>query len=364
MLKIEVESWIWYSIAIILVLARYVSRWLQWGTLKALRLEDYAMFIVFFFYTTLTVNLNIIAALESNLVPPSQIHLLSPASIPNRIRGSKTAVAIEQSMIMTTWGCKLSLLLLYNKLTFGLSNRYIVKVVTLYVIISFTTMEILYFGVWCRPFNQYWAVPVENDQCATKFNHMIINAIFNMSSDLMILCIPLPLLLACQLPKGKKLMLTSVFGLGIFVILAAALNKYFSFCDPFSHVWEIWYMREASMAVYVANMPMLWSLSRQLFGLQSFFGRALSPKEAFFDKATVNPCKSLYENANPFMGFEASHIDDLGMEDGDTSRTSNSICTGRIQESCITCSENNESNFLTLSPPTESKLACHPTITS
>ncbi|SZF05237.1 unnamed protein product [Blumeria hordei] len=294
------------------------------------------MFIVFFFYTTLTVNLNIIAALESNLVPPSQKHLLSPASIPNRIRGSKTAVAIEQSMIMTTWGCKLSLLLLYDKLTFGLSNRYIVKVVTLYVIISFTTMEILYFGVWCRPFNQYWAVPVENDQCATKFNHMIINAIFNMSSDLMILCIPLPLLLACQLPKGKKLILTSVFGLGIFVvslyftflslhwlnvlsILAAALNKYFSFCDPFSHVWEIWYMREASMAVYVANMPMLWSLSRQLFGLQSFFGRASRPKEAFVDKATINPCKSLYENANPFMGFEANHIDDLGMEDGDTS---------------------------------------------
>lgn len=37
-----------------------------------------------------------------------------------------------------------------------------VKAVGVYVIVGFVVMEILYFGVWCRPFNQYWAVPTDN----------------------------------------------------------------------------------------------------------------------------------------------------------------------------------------------------------
>ena len=38
----------------------------------------------------------------------------------------------------------------------------IVKIVAGYVAVGFVVMEILYLGVWCRPFNQYWAVPPDN----------------------------------------------------------------------------------------------------------------------------------------------------------------------------------------------------------
>ena len=33
------------------------------------------------------------------------------------------------------------------------------KIVAGYVAVGFVIMEVLYLGVWCRPFNQYWAVP-------------------------------------------------------------------------------------------------------------------------------------------------------------------------------------------------------------
>merc|ERR1712093_67633 len=92
-------------------------------------------------------------------------------------------------------------------------------------------MEVLYLGVWCRPFNGYWKVPVENVQCSAAIHHLITNAVFNITSDIMMLCIPLPLLIASQLPKANKLILCVLFSLGIFVILCAVLNKYYSLVD-------------------------------------------------------------------------------------------------------------------------------------
>ena len=106
--------------------------------------------------------MNIVAHLDTNLMLPEDIPLLTPESIQSRIRGSKFVLVVEQSMIMTQWGCKICLLLLYNKLTFGLKQQLAVKIVGAYVVVSLVIMEILYLGVWCRPFSGYWRVPVEN----------------------------------------------------------------------------------------------------------------------------------------------------------------------------------------------------------
>jgi hypothetical protein len=114
------------------------------------------------FYTNLIICMNIVAHLDTNLMLPTDIPLLTPDSIKSRIIGSKLVLVVEQSMITTIWGCKICLLLMYNKLTFGLKQQLAVKVVGGYVVINWLIMEILYFGVWCRPFPQYWAVPVAN----------------------------------------------------------------------------------------------------------------------------------------------------------------------------------------------------------
>lgn len=55
----------------------------------------------------------------------------------------------------------------------NLSQRVAVKVVAIYAAVGFVVMEILYLGVWCRPFNQYWAVPTDNIQCSAATNHLI-----------------------------------------------------------------------------------------------------------------------------------------------------------------------------------------------
>lgn len=93
---------------------------------------------------------------------PGEELSLTPESIASRTRGSKYVLVVEQSMIATIWGCKACLLLLYSKLTLGLKQNIAVKIVAGYVGVSFVVMEILYFGVWCRPFSHYWRVPVDN----------------------------------------------------------------------------------------------------------------------------------------------------------------------------------------------------------
>lgn len=99
------------------------------------------------FYTTLIVTMNIVAHLDTNLMLPSDIPLLTPESIKSRIRGSKYVLVVEQCMIMTIWGCKVCLLLMYNKLTFGLKQQWAAKAVGAYVVINWIIMESLYFGV-------------------------------------------------------------------------------------------------------------------------------------------------------------------------------------------------------------------------
>lgn len=44
----------------------------------------------------------------------------------------------------------------------GLNGARAVKLLSAYVVGGFVIMEVCYFGVWCRPFTEYWAVPTDN----------------------------------------------------------------------------------------------------------------------------------------------------------------------------------------------------------
>jgi hypothetical protein len=151
----------------------------------------------------------------------------------------------------------------------SLSNIF-VKLLMVYVAISFVVMEILYLGVWCEPFHDYWAVPTPNIQCSAALHHLIVNAVFNISSDLILISIALSISIRNQLAISRKIILSIVFGLGIFTVLSAVLNKYYSFTHPFGLEWTYWYVRESSTAMIVSNLPFTWSLLRRIFKLAPF----------------------------------------------------------------------------------------------
>ncbi|KID96544.1 UbiD family decarboxylase, partial [Metarhizium majus ARSEF 297] len=214
-----------------------------------------------------------IATTNSNLIDPNHPASLSPQDIRQREFGSKMVLLAEQMQCVTIWLVKACLLLMYHRLTLSLKGNLVVKIVACYVAFGFVLMEILYLGVWCRPFSQYWAVPPDSTT-----NHLITNAVLNISSDMMIILIPMPIFLQSRLKWRKKLILVGVFALGGFTILSAILNKFYSFNEPFGSAWTFWYIRESSTAIIVANLPLTWTVFRRLFHLRSFDNSEYSSK--------------------------------------------------------------------------------------
>jgi hypothetical protein len=169
----------------------------------------------------------------------------------------------------------------HDSLSRGTSYNIFVKFVIGYVVLGLAAIEVPYFFILCRPFSQYWAMPVENPQCASYFYYCIIQMVFNVSSDLLMLLIPVPFIINVKVPPMKRAMLVGIFSLGIFVILAAVLNKYYNFTGANTTVYMVWDIRETSTSIYVANIMCWWPLLRKMFGWSSFIRNSRYSKSSF-----------------------------------------------------------------------------------
>jgi len=197
----------------------------------------------------------------SNLYPPEMEGTFTPEEIQERIYGSKIVVVSEQAMLNVIYTIKACMLIMYTRLTLGLAAQRAVRWLAIYVAVGWVATETAFFTA-CRPFAGYYAMPPPDAQCTTLEHYAIVQGCFNISSDLLMLFIPLPLVLKMRMPWRQKAVLVLVFSLGIFVILAALLTKIFNLTNVWDPSYMLWYIREASVAVYVSNLPMIWPLLR------------------------------------------------------------------------------------------------------
>ena len=136
--------------------------------------------------------------------------------------------------------------------------------------------------------------------------------------------------------------------MGTFVIVAAICRAIYCLVPSLiSYVYMNWYFREASVAVYVTNLPPIWALLRELFPKiqivgysnrktgsktagkasaptwQTIGSESRTPRKNFdFDLDTVPISKTMVSTTEHEM-----HDRDLGREDsipGDSSSTSSS----------------------------------------
>ncbi|RDW75267.1 hypothetical protein BP6252_06409 [Coleophoma cylindrospora] len=77
--------------------------------------------------------------------------------------------------------------------------------------------------------------------------------------------IPMSLMATSQMEWQRKVMICGLFSLGIFVVICASLTKYFAFTST-THVWVLWYVREASTAMLVGNIYLCLPLVRHIVG--------------------------------------------------------------------------------------------------
>ena len=79
------------------------------------------------------------------------------------------------------------------------------------------------------------------------------------------LIIAIPLIMGLRVPIQQKLILLLIFGMGGFIIVSAVLTKIYCLVpELISYVYMNWYFREASVAVYVTNIPLIWPLVKEV----------------------------------------------------------------------------------------------------
>ncbi|KAH6967801.1 hypothetical protein BKA56DRAFT_597205 [Ilyonectria sp. MPI-CAGE-AT-0026] len=312
------ELWTWYGLTVAVVAVRMMSRRMLYGSFKGMRVDDYLMLLTIVTYTILLVVVKVLTYTPTNLINPADGIVLTPQSIKDREYGSKLVIVTEQMQMITIWGVKACLLVMYSRLTTSLRQNWLVKIVAGYVVFSFVLMEILFFAAWCRPFHNYWQVPPDNMNCSAETNHMITNTVMNISTDIMIIALPMPVFLQSQLPLKRKVILCAVFALGGFSILAACLSKYYSLGDPYGSEWIYWYIREVSTAIITANLPLTWTFMQRVFRLGSFHAKYGKSSGQRTGEAT-NRLRSAYGNLSSRTREEPAARTRTGLNDIDIS---------------------------------------------
>ncbi|TGO65877.1 hypothetical protein BOTNAR_0073g00020 [Botryotinia narcissicola] len=238
-----------------------------------MRFEDWLMCVTMCFYTVLLILINVSARYETNLFPPEQLAsiMADPDDVASRIYGSIIVIPLEQCMLASTWCVKICIWLFLWRLCRNLpSLQMALKILMGYIAIGYVVIIFVYYIGVCRPFKQYWAVPVQDEQCATYQHYSIVQMVFNISSDLGLILIPLWMFYIARLPPMRKAILMGVFSLAVFTILAAILNKYYNFSSPMTTTYQLWYIRESSVAIWVGNLICCWQIDQKIFKARSF----------------------------------------------------------------------------------------------
>ncbi|KAF2153644.1 hypothetical protein K461DRAFT_113982 [Myriangium duriaei CBS 260.36] len=286
--KLERETAAEYAVGVIVVVLRIYARIRKLG-FRGLQIDDYLMISALGWYTVLLVFDNGLARSAGSAIPiPGEdLSLLSDTDIIARQNGAKITLVMEEAMVNTLWTLKACLLLMYSRLTMGARNNFLVKLLSAYCVIGWVAVQLSLF-LQCRPITNYWQIrPTPDRNCEVYWTYIAVQMTFNISSDIAMLFIPLPMVMGVKVNLKQKAILLGLFSMGLFVIGAALATKLEYYLEPEAVDFVYWYYREASVALYVANLPMIWPLVRETIpGLKSFLGYGYGKSSKQGDKTS------------------------------------------------------------------------------
>ncbi|RLL97338.1 hypothetical protein CFD26_105727 [Aspergillus turcosus] len=283
--KATVETWTLYSIGVTVTLLRTYARVRAVG-FRHLQAEDVLVWVGILFYTAQTAlayNVGRVAhGLANNGMTDTQRAALShdDPEYQWRVIGSKIQVAGWTTYSVLMWALKLSMLAFYLRLTDGLGQRYRNPIYVGFALVigSYLVSVIVIFAA-CQPFHKYWQInPNPGNVCQAAISKPIIWASLasNVSTDIYLILIPIPMLWKSRLKLLKKIAATILFGAGIFVLVCAILKSVFVLVDPIhgAQLAGEWGNREAFVAVVTINLPMVFHLFKSWLSrlLGSAFG--------------------------------------------------------------------------------------------
>lgn len=282
------EVWVLLGLASVVVFLRCFAR-IQSTSLRQLKLDDWAMKVALTLFVFTGTSARLIAATTkvNPEVNPNHMPLamhpamanndmtdeyranLDPASVEYQVRvaASKLHLTAWSLYVSTLWCLKLCIAVFYTRLTGGLSFMKIrIHIAYVAIGVSYIVVMATILGA-CRPFNHYWQInPNPGGQCilATSEVACYVVVVLNVLTDLYLLHLPILLFWDAKMSRVKKLLLTTLFSGGVFVITAGILRTYFILTGGRQGGAQAahWGMREAFVAFVIGNVPMIYGGAR------------------------------------------------------------------------------------------------------
>ncbi|KAI3323400.1 hypothetical protein HD806DRAFT_535225 [Xylariaceae sp. AK1471] len=235
---------------------RFYARWKMVG-FRGFALDDVFAGVAVVLWILEATFLYTCGAIGSNIGLNEQTALAVPdGDVPRLAEGSKLAYAAWIFFILLIWTLKGVLLLLYNRLTMGLWQHNLARLMLL--VSAATFLASLSWHIFsCYPTYKAWQIkPFPGDNCTLRRGNYMIITVLDVVTDLGIIAIPLLLLIRANLTLRQKLPLGLLFSSGIFVIAAAIVRAYYSLINIESLPVALgWASREILVACIVVCAP-------------------------------------------------------------------------------------------------------------
>ncbi|CAL5867485.1 uncharacterized protein PFLUO_LOCUS1704 [Penicillium psychrofluorescens] len=163
---------------------------------------------------------------------------------------------------------KLSIILFYRRI-FGMTK---LMWFCIFLTVGYFVSCMIAFLVCCRPVSYYWTQYVDPSGGKCVYNlypFYIGNAAANVTTDVIILLVPIPMVWKLQMKSTQKLLISGIFMLGGFVCVASLIRIYFmTFLESSLDVtWTmgnvfIWSSVEPCIGIVCACLPTLQPLLR------------------------------------------------------------------------------------------------------
>lgn len=135
----------------------------------------------------------------------------------------------------------------------------------------------IFFATWaaafivgfteCDPISKYWKVVPAPGNCVEAREQLIVLGVLNIATDLMLLLLPLPTLFSLQTPWKRKVRLTLICTLGIFIIAITVIRLPINAISADSQANRtVWASTELLTAAIVANAPTLYGAVNKIRG--------------------------------------------------------------------------------------------------
>ncbi|GJN70162.1 srpk [Purpureocillium lilacinum] len=250
----QTEAWTEYGLGVVILFLRFFARWKTVG-LKGWGGDDAFAILVLLFWTLELCMLELIGQYGTNIGITDDVGAtLTNEQIARFEFGSKCLLAGWNFYVSLIWALKGCMLCFYNRITLGLTQQKFVKWTGLACFFAYAGVMGAIWG-HCTPVHKNWqVVPYPGDKCTLAVANYLTLVVLNVTTDFVILSIPIPLLWKVKITLGRKLAIGVLLCSGVFIIVATILRCVLSLRDIQGiNVSTIWAIRETFVGIIAVN---------------------------------------------------------------------------------------------------------------